>query len=390
MEKYFGTRNGFQRGVARMRDRSQAERPAAAMTKSARTSTRSTGQTAGTRPSACVQIWRANSRLADLAPCPRFHVTLAPTMLRPTCHSLAVVPAQVAAESRPWLAAAAARQQRRQYHGTVAKRVAIAKNRKNRSSCKSRELQALRMPLSAPERGVQVLPGNTIELLTPSLVSRAALRGVAPVGRLHLTQAPVNLNVDATGEALQTPQSQTCHPHNPSPSDPAGQDIAACLRILCKQPSMLMSSTFVLNLAGLTAFDDKCMLILVELLHKYPRIVCINLGEKDKVGVTGWQALLTGLRAPASGVIAAWVDVVNAGEETVQAIRKAVYDRRKEREALAASLLREAELLGASNDGLGQLKVLRRATQIVPWRASHVWVKGELRRGVAEALAENF
>eukprot|EP00962_Isochrysis_galbana_P002018 scaffold526_cov108-Isochrysis_galbana.AAC.1 len=161
MEKYFGTRNGFQRGVARMRDRSQAERPAAAMTKSARTSTRSTGQTAGTRPSACVQIWRANSRLADLAPCPRFHVTLAPTMLRPTCHSLAVVPAQVAAESRPWLAAAAARQQRRQYHGTVAKRVAIAKNRKNRSSCKSRELQALCMPLSAPERGVQVLPGDT-------------------------------------------------------------------------------------------------------------------------------------------------------------------------------------------------------------------------------------
>jgi len=41
----------------------------------------------------------------------------------------------------------------------------------------------------------------------------------------------------------------------------------------------------------------------------------------------------------------------------------------------AYSLLREAELLGASNDdglGLGQLKALRRATQIVPWRASHV------------------
>jgi len=46
MEIYFGTRNGFQRGVARMRDRSQAERPAAAMAKCARTSTRSTGQTA--------------------------------------------------------------------------------------------------------------------------------------------------------------------------------------------------------------------------------------------------------------------------------------------------------------------------------------------------------
>eukprot|EP00962_Isochrysis_galbana_P002250 scaffold590_cov172-Isochrysis_galbana.AAC.1 len=29
------------------------------------------------------------------------------------------------------------------------------------------------------------------ELLRPSLVSRAALRGVAPVGRLHLTQTPV-------------------------------------------------------------------------------------------------------------------------------------------------------------------------------------------------------
>jgi len=48
MEIYFGTRNGFQRGVARMRDRSQAERPAAAMAKCARASTRSTGQTAGT------------------------------------------------------------------------------------------------------------------------------------------------------------------------------------------------------------------------------------------------------------------------------------------------------------------------------------------------------
>eukprot|EP00962_Isochrysis_galbana_P029183 scaffold9316_cov157-Isochrysis_galbana.AAC.3 len=57
-----------------MRDRSQAERPAAAMAKCVRTSTHSTGQTAGTRPCGCVQIWRANSRLADLAPCPRFYL----------------------------------------------------------------------------------------------------------------------------------------------------------------------------------------------------------------------------------------------------------------------------------------------------------------------------
>lgn len=165
----------------------------------------------------------------------------------------------------------------------------------------------------------------------------------------------------------------------------SGRDIAECLRILTAKSSKLMTTTYVLDFAGITAFTDECMDALVKLLHKYPRIVSINLGEKEKVSPTGWQTLVDGLRAPKSGVIAAWVDKVNAPQDTVEDVRAAIRQRRFEKEAVARSLLSQAEVL----EGQEQLEMLKQATQAAPWRAWRVWWMGKWQRGVWQCVLDS-
>ena len=168
----------------------------------------------------------------------------------------------------------------------------------------------------------------------------AVLRVPPRRGRIHLTQSPYNLSVDANS-------AQINH----------------ALRQL--DGTVAMARCHVLITAGLECFDDTNMDTLLELLTRYPAVFALNLGEKPRVSRRAWLKLLAHLKT--GHVPCVWTDKSNAGS-LAKAHYKAARSRRRELEARA-----EQELSQGNS---------RAAAMLVPWRTGAFWC--QMYKGTAD------
>lgn len=143
-----------------------------------------------------------------------------------------------------------------------------------------------------------------------------------------------------------------------------------------------MNSVYVLNFCGLRGFDDTCMELTVKLLHKYQRIVCINLCEVANVSASGWDMLVQGLRAPECGIIAASVESRHDEDVLPRLVKDAIREHRLRAEADARGLLAAA----AHESQSERQRMIRRVSALVPWRSDYVWVHGRKRPGVGASI----
>jgi hypothetical protein len=119
-----------------------------------------------------------------------------------------------------------------------------------------------------------------------------------------------------------------------------------------------MKSLSVLLASGFANFDNEGMALLIRLLHKYPNIVSVNLGELGHPRLD-WWVFVRFLKSQAlgGGVVAIFIDSNKASSSTVRSAKAAIRAHRQGCETEAKRLLQG----GAEQDRA-------KAALMVPWR----------------------